>query len=78
MAVPLSQMWTVATYVDRARLSVEVTGAVKPEPGRDYELWALPEGGAPVSLGLMPRAGKLQRGRLAGRYQQLTVVARGP
>lgn len=68
-----SQVWTVATYIDRARLSVEVTGAVKPEPGRDYELWALPEGGAPVSLGLMPQGGKLQRGLTAVQIKALRV-----
>jgi anti-sigma-K factor RskA len=68
-----SQVWTVATYVDRARLSVEVTGAVKLEPGRDYELWALPEGGAPVSLGLMPEGGKLQRELTAVQIEALRV-----
>ena len=29
--------------------------------GRSYELWALPRGGAPVSLGLLPAAGSAER-----------------
>jgi len=29
--------------------------------GKSYELWALPRGGAPVSLGLLPAAGRTER-----------------
>ncbi len=47
-------IWNVETYPDRERLRIVVAGAVPAEAGRSYELWALPEGGAPVSLGLMP------------------------
>lgn len=54
-------LWNVTTYEDGARLRVAVAGAVTPEPDRSYELWALPEGGAPVSLGLLPEGGKLSR-----------------
>jgi anti-sigma-K factor RskA len=47
-------IWNVETYPDRGRLRIVVAGSVPAEAGRSYELWALPEGGAPVSLGLMP------------------------
>jgi anti-sigma-K factor RskA len=30
-------------------------------PGKSHELWALPEGGTPVSLGLMPHTGDQHR-----------------
>jgi anti-sigma-K factor RskA len=55
------ELWAVELYGERDRLSARVTGAIKGEPGRSYELWALPEGGAPVSLGLLPEAGELDR-----------------
>ena len=54
-------LWAVSTYAEDGRLQVKVTGAVRAEPGHSYELWALPEGGAPVSLGLMPESGELSR-----------------
>ncbi len=55
------ELWALALYGDRDRLNARVTGAIKGEPGRSYELWALPEGGAPVSLGLLPVAGEVDR-----------------
>jgi anti-sigma-K factor RskA len=54
-------LWSVAAYSHGTELRVSVTGAVTAQPGRDYELWALPEGGAPVSLGLMPESGETAR-----------------
>ena len=45
-------------------------------PGKSHELWALPEGGTPVSLGLLPHTGDhhrvlnaSQRTALAGSKQ---------
>jgi anti-sigma-K factor RskA len=41
--------------------AVADVGAV-PQAGKSYELWALPDnGGAPVSLGLMPLSGQIDR-----------------
>jgi len=54
-------LWNVTTYEDGARLRVDVTGTVKVEPGRDYELWALPAGSAPVSLGVITAVGHQTR-----------------
>ncbi|NWD99302.1 anti-sigma factor [Pseudomonas sp. IPO3749] len=39
-------------------LEVEPIATTAPEPDRSLELWAMPEGGAPVSLGLLPEDGK--------------------
>jgi anti-sigma-K factor RskA len=36
------------------RLRVRAAVDTLPPEGRDYELWALPEGGTPVSLGVLP------------------------
>jgi anti-sigma-K factor RskA len=38
-------------------LTVKPVGDVRPEAGRAFELWALPEGGAPRSLGVLPPLG---------------------
>lgn len=67
-------IWSVATYADGGRLRVAVKGTVKPEPGRSYELWALPEGGAPVSLGLMPESGELARDLGTGQLAALRAA----
>ena len=42
---------------DREELSVRVQNVYDLPTGKAHELWALPEGGAPVSLGLMPHMG---------------------
>ncbi|MFL6606040.1 MAG: anti-sigma factor domain-containing protein [Steroidobacteraceae bacterium] len=53
------QMWEVDVY--SGRLIVH-TGQLPPHPtDRDFELWALPAGGKPVSLGLLPTTGTAQR-----------------
>ncbi|TFY90021.1 hypothetical protein DYL59_09765 [Pseudomonas kairouanensis] len=39
-------------------LEVEPIATAAPEPERSLELWAMPEGKAPVSLGLLPEDGK--------------------
>ncbi len=38
---------------------------------RDYELWALPQGGTPVSLGVLPVSGTTRRNLTAGQQQAL-------
>jgi anti-sigma-K factor RskA len=49
-------MWRVELYSARgaAYLSVRAGTLAAAPAGHDYELWALPKGGAPVSLGLLP------------------------
>jgi len=45
-------------------LTVKAVGGAAPAPGRVFELWALPQGGAPKSLGVIP-TGALVRVPLA-------------
>ena len=69
-------LWNVATYEDGARLVVAVAGAVTSQPGRSYELWALPEGGAPVSLGLLPESGERSRDLTSAQQAALRTSAK--
>lgn len=39
-------------------LQVEALGLAAVEPSRDLELWAIADGGKPISLGVLPTAGK--------------------
>jgi anti-sigma-K factor RskA len=51
-----AEIWRVKSTRDGARLVIEAD-RVKLDAQHSYELWALPEGGAPVSLGLLPQSG---------------------
>jgi len=55
-------VWSIELDPRGVRLrAVALAGAVA-RPGHSFELWALPkDGGAPVSLGLLPDAGQLER-----------------
>lgn len=53
------QIWRVEASEGTTRLSLATLGPVELDAGRSFELWALPEGGKPVSLGLMPTAGSV-------------------
>lgn len=63
--------------IDRQRGRIRVAGGSGSEApaGRDYELWALPTGGAPVSLGLLPAGRTLERA-LSGRQRAALAQAR--
>jgi anti-sigma-K factor RskA len=55
-------LWRIERRAELSALTIRVIGPVQTEPGRAYELWALPRGGrAPVSLGLLPAGGTLER-----------------
>ena len=55
-------LWRIERRGELATLTIRVVGTVRPEPGKSYELWALPRGGrAPVSLGLLPATGSSER-----------------
>lgn len=54
-------LWRIERRTQLAALTIRVVGPVQRVPGKAYELWALPRGGAPVSLGLLPAAGTSER-----------------
>jgi anti-sigma-K factor RskA len=67
------EIWRVKSTKQGDKLVVEATNSVVRDDAHDYELWALPEGGAPVSLGVLPKSGfatlalnALQRAALGG------------
>jgi anti-sigma-K factor RskA len=68
-----TQVWEVDVY--EGRLVVR-TGQLPAHPtDRDFELWALPTGGKPVSLGLLPASGTAQRALTAVQQQALANAA---
>jgi len=54
-------LWRIERRTQLAALTIRVVGPVQRLPGKAYELWALPRGGAPVSLGLLPAGGTHER-----------------
>jgi len=51
--------WQIEVNGDLSLLSAVAAEGVRPSPGRSFELWALPDnGGAPVSLGVLPDSGR--------------------
>jgi anti-sigma-K factor RskA len=54
-------IWNVETFPDRGRIRIVVAGDIPAQPGKSYQLWALPEGRSPVSLGLMPSRSETRR-----------------
>jgi anti-sigma-K factor RskA len=68
-----SQVWKVDVY--SGRLIVHA-GELPPHPtDRDFELWALPTGGKPVSLGVLPTTGTAQRTLTTVQQQALANAA---
>jgi anti-sigma-K factor RskA len=53
--------WRVEVLGDNQELTLHVQNVHDLPAGRVHELWALPEGGAPVSLGLLPHTGEQRR-----------------
>jgi len=54
-------VWRLERRLPLTALTIEVVGTVPKAAGKSYELWALPRGGGPVSLGLLPAAGSAER-----------------
>jgi anti-sigma-K factor RskA len=64
-----AQVWQVDVY--EGRLVVH-TGQLPIHPSdREFELWALPAGGKPVSLGILPGSGTVQRTLTVAQQQAL-------
>ena len=67
-------VWRLERRLPLTALNIEVVGAVPEAAGKSYELWALPRGGAaPVSLGLLPAAGRAER--TLSEPQRLALLA---
>ena len=66
-------VWRLERRLPLTALTIEVVGTVPQAAGKSYELWALPPGGAPVSLGLLPAAGRTQR--TLSEPQRLALLA---
>lgn len=55
-------VWNIARSANSTTLTIRALEKVQSDPQMAYELWALPENGKPpVSLGLLPRSGMLNR-----------------
>jgi anti-sigma-K factor RskA len=69
-------MWQVEVSAEaNPRIDVRSSAAAAQPAGHDYELWALPKGGKPVSLGLMPYAAHSARRALTESQQQALASA---
>ena len=69
-------LWNVVVYRNAqgfASVEVEAGQTTRPPDGRDYELWALPKGAPPVSLGVTPYQANTFHHRLTG--DQRTALA---
>jgi anti-sigma-K factor RskA len=67
------QAWEVDVY--RGTLVVHAGQLPVHPTDRDYELWALPTGGKPVSLGVLPASGTAQRRLTAVQQQALAKTS---
>ena len=55
-------LWNVERSVNAYTLKIRALQNVQTNPQSAYELWALPgDGTSPVSLGLLPRSGSVDR-----------------
>ncbi len=64
--------WRVEVLGDHQEISLHVGQVHELPAGRAHELWALPaNGGAPVSLGLMPHTGAERRTLTAAQRAEL-------
>ena len=64
-------VWELEVFGNLDRLVTHAAQLPARPAGRDYELWALPKGGAPVSLGVLPAAGATSRTLTAIQKQAL-------
>jgi anti-sigma-K factor RskA len=66
--------WELEMDTRTGRMRMEAMPGVPSQPGHSFELWALPDnGGAPMSLGLLPAAGHAEHSLSSA---QLTVLTR--
>jgi anti-sigma-K factor RskA len=69
-------LWRLERSADSARINIRTVGTLTLSRAQSYELWVLPRGGGnPVSLGLLPREGRLER-ELSSAQRALLRAAR--
>jgi anti-sigma-K factor RskA len=70
-------LWQVEVDRERTRLRVSAKQPYGVAQGESHELWALPAGdGAPVSLGLLPQLGSVERELSAAQRDALRAATR--
>jgi anti-sigma-K factor RskA len=58
----LHPVWDISRSGDSSAITIRALQHLQSYPGSAYELWALPRDGKPaVSLGLLPRSGRIER-----------------
>lgn len=68
-------VWIVDARLPEGAIGIRALPAAAPPPGKSYELWMLPAGGAPVSLGLLPASGAVDLVLGAERAHRLQTAA---
>jgi anti-sigma-K factor RskA len=66
-------LWDLQVFGNGDRLVARVAKLPARPAGSDYELWALPKGAAPVSLGVLPAAGASSRTLTVMQKQALAL-----
>lgn len=70
-------LWRIEVSSDYERLQAVALGPVGARPDKSLELWALPDSGkAPVSLGLLPERGRLERRLTEAQQSALRAASR--
>jgi anti-sigma-K factor RskA len=68
-------LWRLERSADGAQINIRALGPITLSPAKSYELWILPRGGGnPVSLGVLPRQGGVER-RLTPVQRTLLAAA---
>lgn len=68
-------LWRLERSADGTQINIRALGPVILSAGKSYELWILPSGaGNPLSLGLLPREGKLERRLTPAQRTQLAAA----
>jgi len=68
-------LWRVEVSADYQHLRAVALASYAKRPDRALELWALPEGKAPVSLGLLPEQGGIERRLNSQQASALRIAA---
>jgi anti-sigma-K factor RskA len=78
ISAPAGILWQVEFFArdgNPQQLQVRAGGIVRPPAGHDYELWALPANGKPVSLGVLPYRAQVAQRALTPVQQQAVLQA---